>query len=62
MIDPTYSQGKGKNDGYDVRCITTMSVDKAPAAAERPEKESGKCDISRLSGGRHRLMPPEKNG
>ncbi|HFU4541204.1 TPA: hypothetical protein ACGPBT_003518 [Klebsiella variicola] len=42
MIDPTYSQGKGKNNGYDVRCITTMSVDKAPAAAERPEKESGK--------------------
>ncbi|HQR62646.1 MAG TPA: hypothetical protein PLF64_06435, partial [Klebsiella pneumoniae] len=28
MIDPTYSQGKGKNDGYGVRCITTMSVDK----------------------------------
>ncbi|MCV4725979.1 hypothetical protein OFD51_33590, partial [Escherichia coli] len=23
MIDPTYSQGKGKNDGYGVRCITT---------------------------------------
>ncbi|EKQ1212440.1 hypothetical protein U4T44_07670 [Klebsiella pneumoniae] len=42
MMDPTYSQGKGKNDGYGVRCITTMSVDKAPAAAERPKKESGK--------------------
>ncbi|EMG3206927.1 hypothetical protein [Klebsiella pneumoniae] len=42
MSDPTYSQGKGKNDGYGVRCITTMSVDKAPAAAERPKKESGK--------------------
>ncbi|MFH4936975.1 hypothetical protein ABCG87_03745 [Klebsiella pneumoniae] len=41
MIDPTYSQGKGKNDGYGVRCITTMSVT-APAAAERPKKESGK--------------------
>ncbi|MEG9305389.1 hypothetical protein V6S20_02195 [Klebsiella pneumoniae] len=39
MIDPTYSQGKGKNDGYGVRCITTMSVDKAPAAAERPKRE-----------------------
>ncbi|MFK9842681.1 hypothetical protein ACJENN_26895 [Escherichia coli] len=42
VIHPTYSPAKGKHDGYGVRCITTMSVDKAPAAAERPKKESGK--------------------
>ncbi|WP_274820194.1 hypothetical protein [Klebsiella pneumoniae] len=42
MIDSTYSPDKCKNDGYDVMRITTMSVDKAPAAAERPEKEKGK--------------------
>ncbi|MBZ9583271.1 hypothetical protein [Klebsiella quasivariicola] len=42
MIDPTYSQGKGKNDGYGVRCITTMGVNEQAAAAQRPEKESGK--------------------
>ncbi|UMX80049.1 hypothetical protein MJ575_03365 [Klebsiella pneumoniae] len=38
----TYSQGRSRNDGYGVRCITAiLSMDKAPAALEAG-KESGK--------------------